>query len=241
VVTDGFCPGCGRAAPLREYLESARAQGGLLVLDDTQAIGVLGRPSVGSSYGRGGGGSLPHTGLAGGDILVGASLAKGFGVPVAVLAGHPDMIRDLQAVSETRVHCSPPSAAVIHASRHALVINTRHGEELRHRLAQRVARFHRALERAGFSVQGGLFPVQRVVGSRQDAMTVHQRLRDAGVRAVLQRPRCSGEAALTFVITARHSLPALDQAVQSLVEAAATTGSFRGRRLAAAGAYEVDR
>ena len=47
-MTDGFCPGCGRAAPLREYLESARAQRGLLVLDDTQAIGVLGRPSAGA-------------------------------------------------------------------------------------------------------------------------------------------------------------------------------------------------
>jgi 8-amino-7-oxononanoate synthase len=241
VVTDGFCPGCGRAAPLRGYLESARAQRGLLVLDDTQALGVLGRPSGGHPYGRGGGGSLPHTGLSGPDILVGGSLAKAFGVPVAVLAGHDDMIRDLQALSETRVHCSPPSAPVIHASRHALMINARHGDELRQRLAQRVSHFRRALGRAGFSVRGGLFPVQRVVGSAQDAVTVHRRLRDAGVRAVLQRPRCSGEAALTFVITARHSLQALDQTVQSLVEASATTGSFRGRRLAAADAYEVDR
>src|SRR5258708_5842762 len=37
VITDGLCPGCGRVAPLREYLESAERYGGALVVDDTQA------------------------------------------------------------------------------------------------------------------------------------------------------------------------------------------------------------
>ena len=42
VVTDGFCPGCGRPAPLAAYLEMAVRFGGWLVIDDTQALGILG-------------------------------------------------------------------------------------------------------------------------------------------------------------------------------------------------------
>jgi 8-amino-7-oxononanoate synthase len=234
VISDGFCPGCGREAPLREYLESARAQGGVLVLDDTQALGIFGRPSAGAPYGSGGGGSLRRQGLEGQDVLVGASLAKAFGVPVAVLAGSADLVRALEGLSETRVHCSPPSAAVIHASRSALAINARHGDALRRRLAQRVARFHLAVERIGLLVRGGLFPAQSVTATGLDVRAVHRRLRAAGIRAVIHRARCSGEAALTFVITARHTPQELDRAAQGLAEAAATASVFAGHRLATA-------
>jgi 8-amino-7-oxononanoate synthase len=222
VVSDGFCPGCGREAPLREYLESVRGQGGVLVLDDTQALGIFGRPSAGTPYGSGGGGSLRRQGLEGPDILVGSSLAKAFGVPVAVLAGGRELIRVLEGLSETRVHCSPPSAAVIHASRSALATNARHGDALRYRLAERVARFHRSVERMGLPVRGGLFPTQSISSASLDVRTVHGRLRAAGIRAVLHRARCSSEAALTFVITAMHSPEELDRAAQGLAEAAAT-------------------
>ncbi len=63
---------------------SVRRFGGLLVIDDTQALGILGRnPGQDAPYGRGGGGSLRRANIQGPDILVGASLAKGFGVPIA--------------------------------------------------------------------------------------------------------------------------------------------------------------
>src|SRR5262249_31556442 len=42
VVADGLCPGCGRVAPVEAYLEIARDMGGYLILDDTQALGILG-------------------------------------------------------------------------------------------------------------------------------------------------------------------------------------------------------
>src|SRR5207244_3612424 len=78
VLTDGFCAGCGRAAPLTRYLELLRPCRGLLVLDDTQALGVWGTPCAGSTYGAGGGGSLRHAGVGGPQVLWCASLAKAF-------------------------------------------------------------------------------------------------------------------------------------------------------------------
>src|SRR5262249_19324460 len=94
VVSDGFCPGCGAFAPIVAYLECVRACGGLLVLDDTQALGIFGRAARSSfPYGQGGGGSLPWHDLREPDVIVASSLAKAFGVPVAVLAASQNIIR----------------------------------------------------------------------------------------------------------------------------------------------------
>lgn len=42
VVTDGVCPGCGSVAPVRRYLQVLGPLGGLLVVDDTQGLGIFG-------------------------------------------------------------------------------------------------------------------------------------------------------------------------------------------------------
>ncbi|HSW11468.1 MAG TPA: hypothetical protein VLI06_01440, partial [Solimonas sp.] len=39
VLCDGYCPGCNSAAPLHAYARIAQGCGGMLVLDDTQALG----------------------------------------------------------------------------------------------------------------------------------------------------------------------------------------------------------
>ena len=62
ILADGFCPDCGRAAPLSQYLHCVVQDGGYVVLDDTQALGIWGQaPSPLNAYGRGGGGSLCST------------------------------------------------------------------------------------------------------------------------------------------------------------------------------------
>ena len=58
IVVDGFCTGCGRLAPLADYLALARKTGARLVVDDTQALGILGdrevprRPTVAAAEAR---------------------------------------------------------------------------------------------------------------------------------------------------------------------------------------------
>ena len=53
-------------------------------------------------------------------MIVGSSLAKGFGTPMPLLAGSASVIRRFEEHSETRIHCSPPSLAALHAAEHAL-------------------------------------------------------------------------------------------------------------------------
>jgi 8-amino-7-oxononanoate synthase len=220
VVTDGFCPACGRVAPISGYMKLLRPFGGFLILDDTQALGILGH-SVGpdAPYGRSGGGSLRWSHVEGPNVLVISSLAKGFGVPVAVLAGSSAIIRAFEANSETRIHCSPPSMAVVRAAERALAENEEMGDTLRMRLAQRVKQFRDRLAKAGFATGGGLFPVQTLMPTPSlDAVVLHERLLRKGVRTVLHDSRNGRGARISFIITALHSPNDIERAAVALAE-----------------------
>ena len=204
VLADGYVPGSEQALPLAAYAALAAQGGGYLLLDDTQVLGVSGPQ---------GGGSARLHGLRGGwdgqggQLIVGASLAKGFGVPLAVLAGSHGVLRRFMAHSQTRVHASPPSAAVLAAAQRALVLNARQGDALRARLAARVAQWRAGMAAAGIASRGGSFPVQRLPGRGhlQDA------LRQAGVLALAQADGQAG--ALTFLLRADQTPGELEQAM----------------------------
>lgn len=202
ILADGYLPGSEQAPPLAGYAAIARDAGGYLLLDDTQALGVMGTD---------GGGSVRLHGLQGEHLIVGASLAKGFGVPLAVLAGGGALLRRFEAHSQTRVHASPPSAAALAAARHALDLNRRHGDALRARLAANLRYWRAGLARAGIASQGGTFPVQRLPG----LAWLQAPLEQAGVRALAQAG--GGAGALTFLLRADHA-PAQLARVTGLLE-----------------------
>jgi 8-amino-7-oxononanoate synthase len=220
VVADGLCPECSRAAPLADYLKCVLPRRGYVIVDDTQALGVLGAsPSRAAPYGKGGGGSLKWANLLSPNVLMFSSLAKGFGVPLAVLTGSNEMIRCFEYESETRRHCSPPSIAAVAAVEHALVENEENGETLREHLAQLVRHFHARLHAAGFCASEGLFPMQTLQPIHGiDGRVLHERLLRKGVRTLLQAGRNDDETKISFVLSARHQLGDIDRAVQALCE-----------------------
>jgi 8-amino-7-oxononanoate synthase len=231
VVTDGFCPGCGRAAPLAAYQAIAAAAGGLVIVDDTQALGVLGEaPGARRPYGAGGGGTLRWTGAPRARVLVVASLAKAFGAPVAALLAGAAHVARFARASETRVHCSPPSAAAVQAAARALAINAERGDALRARLVARVARFRAHAGAAGLHVTGGAFPVQALALDARagDPRVAHAALRARGTTAVLQRAHGAPGARLTFLITAAHDDAAVARAA---TDAAAVLRALRQEAL----------
>jgi len=219
VMTDGYCPACGAAAPLDEYLKRVRAYEGSLIIDDTQALGILGRSCRhdDTPYGRGGGGSLRWQNIQGPDIIVINSLAKGFGVPLAVLAGNRDIVKRFESNSETKIHTSPPSVVAVHAAEHAQALNKVRGESLRSRLAQRVTLFKQYLAELGIETMGELFPVQSLKPMpERHAWHIHQQLLDSGVQTVLQNSRRQGKVIISFLITSLHRFTDIERAVHSL-------------------------
>jgi 8-amino-7-oxononanoate synthase len=218
IVTDGICTCCGCQAPIAQYHEVMHERGGWLVIDDTQAFGLLGdSPSPEAPYGRGGGGSLRRSGVQCGDVIVVSSLAKSFGVPMAGLAGSAEFVRRFEARSETRMHCSPPSAAEIHAAQRALTLNETHGDSLRAQLAKRVRYFRGRLSARGLSADGGLFPMQTIKSLPDvDPRDVHRRLRELGVRTILRAGNNGHDARISFILTVRHRADEIERAVDVL-------------------------
>ncbi len=218
VVTDGLCTANGRAAPLAEYLRLVREEKGYLVVDDTQALGILGaNPAPDAPYGRGGAGTPAWSGARGPELILGSSLAKGFGAPLAVLAGAAGVIAKFEDLSATRVHSSPPSLAAIGAAQRALAINSRLGDRIRDRLASLVRRFREGLRRLGYGAWGGLFPFQTLSGVRGvDPASLHRRLLGCGVQSVLRSWRRPPGAAISFLITASHSQSDVERCVEAV-------------------------
>ncbi|MBA5638506.1 pyridoxal phosphate-dependent aminotransferase family protein [Duganella sp. LX20W] len=207
ILADGYCPGAETAPPLAAYARIAADCDGYLVLDDTQVLGVKGKS---------GGGSLRQPGVGGQRVLVGASLAKGFGAPLAVLAGSAALVGWLASRSDVRRHCSPPSVAVIAAAGRALAINRTCGDRLRARLWRNVARFRAGAALRGMACKGGVFPVQTLPLPPWAApVRMQAALAEQGVHAVAQwTGRCG---ALTFLLRADHRPEQIARALDALV------------------------
>jgi 8-amino-7-oxononanoate synthase len=220
VITDGISVASGQPAPIGEYARECARHGGVLVVDDTQALGIHGaHPVPMAPYGTGGGGSLRRAGLNWPGAILVNSLAKGFGAGVAMLGGSMKMIARFRRHSLTRMHCSPPSAAVIAAAGRALAINDSRGDALRQRLAKRVARFENGLERTGLRSNRSLFPVRPLkLPKGIDPRVLHEALEKRGVRSILQvQSRAGGR--VNFVIRVSHRLTEIDAAIEALSEA----------------------
>ncbi|SHJ47391.1 8-amino-7-oxononanoate synthase [Hymenobacter daecheongensis DSM 21074] len=230
LLTDGWNLAAGRPAPLARYLALlAPDPAGVLLVDDTQAFGVLGaRPDDAMPLGSGGGGSLPYLGLRSGKILTITSLAKGLGVPVAVLAGSAARLACFERRSEVRVHTSPVSNLHAWAAQEALRHDARHGDAARHQLGQRITAFRQALTTAEIEPLGGMFPVQRLLLPRATAaLALHEQLRRQGIRALLLADE--GRPAvpqLAFCLRADHSPADIGRVTRCLAALARSTDWF---------------
>jgi 8-amino-7-oxononanoate synthase len=221
IVADALAIRTGAVAPLPAYASLARRFGGWLVVDDTQALGLLGQC---------GGGSLRWRGMMGrNQVVYIASLAKAFGVPVAVLAGSAHVVERFRRIAPSRYHSSAPSAADVAAVWNALRINRLEGDRRRSRLFRRIRFFRLGLRRAAIEPDGGMFPLQTLpamlAGAARD---VQAGLTKRGIRALLLAAAESEQTATVgFLITARHTFAELSSTLDAVREAVSTT-SMRG-------------
>jgi 8-amino-7-oxononanoate synthase len=173
---------------------------------------------------------MQHAGVRDPGLLVASSLAKAFGVPLAVLSGSEAMISEYQNESQTRMHCSPPSVAVVAAAIHALKINQNSGDSLRMRLAQGVARFRGCLSELNLLATNSLFPLQPLrLPQGIAARAIHETLLRRGVRTALQGGARNAPERISFVITAQHGKSELDYAAMCLRSAMCLPSTKRSK------------
>lgn len=218
VLVDGVNPLSGEPAPLPDYISLVRRDAGWLILDDTQALGIFGeRPGPARPFGLGGAGVPAWFGLSDPRLIRVASLAKGFGVPLALIGASRPIIERFKAVSKTRVHCSPPSQADVTAAQRALEVNARRGDALRERLLSLVRLFQQGLRSFDLAAQGGRFPMQTLILPPQvPAAGLHAALDWSGVATVLHRAHRGSEALISFLLNASHTSADIETGLDAL-------------------------
>ena len=220
VICDGVYPDTGRPALLRQIASVTRDHHGLVVMDDTQGVGLLGRqPTQLMPYGSGGGGSMVHTSSSGEGVVVIASLSKALGVPVAVVAGQGEVIARLMAQSSAFFHNSQPTPPVLAAALTALEVSANEGDQLRANLLTLVRQFRAGLANLKLPLLTATeFPVQaRGMTDPETARQVGIALVQDGVWPVATRARDPDyRAALTFVFTALHTERDIERALTAL-------------------------
>lgn len=189
ILCDGWNPTTGLAAPLRKYLELLRPWRGYLFVDDTQALGILGaQPNDRQPLGFGGGGTLAWMGITSPSVISICSLAKGLGAPLAVMSGAKSFILPFEQKSLSRIHCSQVSNPIAGAAWRALQINQREGDQRRAQLISLIHTFQATVQRAGFQLKGGIFPVQTLeLPSTEQALALYKHLQQYGIKALLLR------------------------------------------------------
>ncbi len=219
VLVDGVSGTDWMPAPLSDYLGRITPHNGLLIVDDTQSIGLLGHsPSPDSTYGVGGGGSLRWHEIESPAVLLVASLAKAFSVPIAVVSGSRRLTDWLSASSQTRLHCSPPSIPTFCALEHALDVNQVQGDELRKRLGENVRQVSEILAPLTSPTGIPYFPVQCLpLPPEINTSSLDLILRNRGVRVAFQRS-AGGITNIVLIMTSAHCPSALEFAIKALLE-----------------------
>ncbi len=208
IVCDGVCTGCGRLAPLDRYVALTRLRGGWVLVDDTQGLGLFGEGrSAADPFGRGGGGLLRAWNGQDGSVVLVASLAKSFGVPMTVVSGSAHVIDAIRHRSGVLVHTSPPSVAHLHAAERALCVNTTRGDALRQRLLSNLRTFQRACRSHEVPLKAVELPIQTIAPAScgRCAAALYRLLLNRGLRGVLHRDPHGRGPAVSLLITAAHT------------------------------------
>jgi 8-amino-7-oxononanoate synthase len=241
VVCAGVYPEGAEPAPLPEFAGLASTFGALLYVDDSHGIGIFGKgpATAHSPYGRGSGGLTRFLGLGPGRVVVGGTLGKAIGVPMAFIAGSKPLMDYIESVSETFVHSTPPSIVQVAAALKALHLHETEGDDRKRRLVSLVRRFQRGLQGQGITVESkGLFPIQTIpltsAARAQQVCTLLQR-RSVWPLLQLDPPDHRGGAVLRFVLTALHSASEVDLAIAALTESEALSPGTLARQTATEG------
>lgn len=198
LASDGVFSMDGDVAPLHALAAQARAAQATLLIDDAHGLGVSGPR---------GAGSVAAAGLDARDVpvLIG-TLGKALGTQGAFVAGPRALIEALAQFARAHVYSTAPPPAVAAATLAALHL-ARQGEDLRARLAARIAQLRAGAAALGLRLLPSQTPIQPLLlGAARTALAWSHALEQAGLYVPAIRPPTvpAGQARLRIVLSAAH-------------------------------------
>jgi len=215
VLTDSVFSMDGDVAPLADVCAAVEEFGAWLMVDEAHATGLY----------ADGGGIVQREGLEDRVHVQMGTLSKALGSQGGYVAGSEALIEHLLNAARSFVFSTglaPPAAG---AAREALRI-AREDDAHRDRLWENVGRLRDGLEDAGFEVWGDTQILPVVVGDRDDAMALSERLRERGIVAPGIRPPTvpEGTSRIRVAPMATHTDSEIDRCLAAVREAGRAMG-----------------
>lgn len=219
ICTDGVFSTEGTIAPLTEIKGLAERYGGMVMVDDAHATGVLGE------RGRG---TAEHCGIDGVDIQMG-TLGKALGCFGAYVAGSRTLINYLINTCRTFIFTTAPPPAVAAMALAAIELVDKEPQRRRW-LWEKTAYFQAGLRRIGFDIRVTQTPIVPImIGDNLLTVEAERRLLERGVFVHGIRPPTvpQGGARLRATVIATHKEEELAYALDALAEVGGELGIIK--------------
>lgn len=212
IVTDGVFSMDGFIAPLREICDLADRYGALVMIDDSHAVGFMGKT---------GRGTHEHCGVIERIDLISGTLGKALGgASGGYIAGRREIVALLRQRSRPYLFSNTLAPVIAAASIATLDLITR-STELRDRLETNTATFRRGLTAAGLTLQPGTHPIVPVMlGDAALSQRFAARMLEKGVYVVgfFYPVVPQGAARIRTQVSAAHSPADLEFAIQAFAD-----------------------
>jgi 8-amino-7-oxononanoate synthase len=207
ILSDGIFPVPGEIAPVPEYLKVIEPYNGLLWLDDSHALGVIG------PNGRG---TYDHFGVKGEHLLYGGTMSKAFGGYGGIIPASTALAAGIRSGHIMSGATMPPSAAAGAAVK-GLELLTAH-PEWRAKLWANAKRLKSGIKALGFPVTETVVPVVSFSLGKAEVMErVHDELMNRGIVIQLSHYVGAGPAGvLRAVVFATHTNEQIDRLLSAL-------------------------
>ena len=209
IVTDGVFSMDGFIAPLREICALAEKYGALVMVDDSHAVGFMGRT---------GRGTPEHCGVVGRIDLISGTLGKALGgASGGYICGRREIIALLRQRSRPYLFSNTLAPVIAAATITALDLITR-STALRDTLEENTAFFRAGLTAAGLTLKPGSHPIVPVMlGDAALSQKFAARMLDKGVYVVgfFYPVVPQGAARIRTQVSAAHSRDDLESAIRA--------------------------
>jgi glycine C-acetyltransferase len=209
VATDGVFSMEGDLAPLPELIEAAKTYDRILFVDDSHALGVIGRT---------GRGTPEHLGVHGQIDVLSGTLGKAMGGAAGgYITGKKDLIEFLRQKSRPYTFSNSLPPAVVMAAIEAFTL-LEEDSDLVARLRENTSYFRKQIQQLGFRILQGDHPIVPIMlGEASTAMEMSNALLGEGVyiKGLWYPVVPKGEARLRAQISAALDRQILDRALSA--------------------------
>ena len=207
IASDGLFPIRAQIAPLKQYLELANQNNGVVWIDDAHGVGILG---------KNGRGTYEHLGLSSPRLFMGATLSKAFGAYGGIIPGSAAFVKKLKTGNVFTGSSSPMHAAVAAGIKGIEIV--KENPQMREKLWENALYLKKQLSTIGIQTDHSPLPIASFsIGNLHTMTKIHQTLMAEGIYIQFTNYRGSGNGGiLRIVVFSTHTKQQIDFLTQKL-------------------------